>query len=206
MLQVIRTAARAWRDTRSKRAILQSDPALGPALAIKTHMKPQELQTLYRLAAHASTALEIGSYLGASACAISAGFKSPQTGKTLVCIDTWQNDAMTEGAIDTAAAFKENTKQFQSVIVPVRAWSTEAVGEVSRIVHQLDLLFIDGDHSFEGASADWTSYKHFLRPGSWVAFHDVGWAEGVQKTVNDLVKPMTNEQHTHPNLWWGRIA
>jgi hypothetical protein len=38
---------------------------------------------------------------------------------------------------------------------------------------QLDFLFIDGDHSYEGAKADFEDYKGFVRPGGLIAFHDI---------------------------------
>ena len=34
------------------------------------------------------------------------------------------------------------------------------------------LLFIDGDHSYEGVSADWTHWREVLEPGGHVLFHD----------------------------------
>jgi len=37
----------------------------------------------------------------------------------------------------------------------------------------LDLLFLDGDHSYEGVKADWNDYRGFVRPGGLVAFHDI---------------------------------
>ncbi len=38
---------------------------------------------------------------------------------------------------------------------------------------QVDFLFIDGDHSEEGAEADYKNYKRFVRPGGLIAFHDI---------------------------------
>lgn len=37
----------------------------------------------------------------------------------------------------------------------------------------LDLLFIDGDHSYEGARADYECYAHLVRPGGLIAWHDI---------------------------------
>lgn len=37
----------------------------------------------------------------------------------------------------------------------------------------LDLIFIDGDHSYDGAMADFNAYRPFLKPGGWIAFHDI---------------------------------
>jgi predicted O-methyltransferase YrrM len=37
----------------------------------------------------------------------------------------------------------------------------------------VDLLFIDGDHSYEGAKSDFLRYRSLVRPGGIVAFHDI---------------------------------
>jgi O-antigen/teichoic acid export membrane protein/predicted O-methyltransferase YrrM len=37
----------------------------------------------------------------------------------------------------------------------------------------LDVLFIDGDHSYEGVRADYERYSHLVRPGGLIAFHDI---------------------------------
>lgn len=36
----------------------------------------------------------------------------------------------------------------------------------------LELLFVDGDHSYEGAKADFTRWREFVRPGGHLLFHD----------------------------------
>jgi predicted O-methyltransferase YrrM len=37
----------------------------------------------------------------------------------------------------------------------------------------LDLLFIDGDHTYEGVKQDFADYAPLVRPGGLVAFHDI---------------------------------
>lgn len=37
----------------------------------------------------------------------------------------------------------------------------------------VDLLFIDGDHSYEGVKADLAHYRRFVRPGGLIVFHDI---------------------------------
>ena len=50
----------------------------------------------------------------------------------------------------------------------------QAVDDIlNRGREQLDFLFIDGDHSYEGVKLDWHDYRKFVRPGGLVAFHDI---------------------------------
>jgi cephalosporin hydroxylase len=38
---------------------------------------------------------------------------------------------------------------------------------------KVDFLFIDGDHTEQGVTADYNDYKEFVRPGGLIAFHDI---------------------------------
>jgi predicted O-methyltransferase YrrM len=42
----------------------------------------------------------------------------------------------------------------------------------------LELLFVDGDHSYEGAKADYERWRAFVRPGGHLLFHDAVDAGG----------------------------
>lgn len=50
------------------------------------------------------------------------------------------------------------------------------VQNVERILGEkkLDFLFIDGDHTYQGVKMDYEMYKHFVKPGGYIAFHDIG--------------------------------
>jgi cephalosporin hydroxylase len=37
----------------------------------------------------------------------------------------------------------------------------------------LDVLFIDGDHRYEGVKQDFLHYRHFVRGGGFILFHDI---------------------------------
>jgi len=170
---------------------------------ICTHLTRSEKKKLFELASKLPSggfALEIGSYLGASACFISAALDK---NSKLICIDTWQNDAMSEGMRNTSLEFDENTKIFKEKIIKIRGYSTEVVDKVANITSTIHLLFIDGDHSYEGCKADWDLYKRFLVSGSCVVFHDIGWAEGVIKVVEEDVKPNLRSFDSLPNMFWG---
>jgi len=175
--------------------------------SIISHLTVPERIVLYRLVSDRdiSACLEIGSYVGASAYFIAAGLAKHKRGGKLCCIDTWNNDAMTEGQRDTYAEFTRNTAAYADYIIPVRGFSTEVVEQAASQVTQPHLLFIDGDHGYTGVKADWDAYKAFLKPGSVVVFHDWGWAEGVKQVIEEDVKPLVAHCDSLPNMWWGTI-
>jgi predicted O-methyltransferase YrrM len=173
--------------------------------SIFTHLTSQEKRKLFELAQRLppnSFAVEIGSYLGASACFIAAGLKS---NSKLICIDTWKNDAMSEGYRDTKEEFINNTKRFSDKIIMIQGFSKDVVDQVKKITTAIDFLFIDGNHSYEGVKTDWDLYSPLLKSGSCVVFHDYGWAEGVIRVVEEDVKPMLESFDSLPNMFWGYI-
>jgi predicted O-methyltransferase YrrM len=180
-------------------------PKLFPAFKVRSHLTFKERVQLYKLSRNLKWIAEIGSYVGASSCCFGVAVKEYQLGK-IICIDTWKNDAMTEGEMETRLEFDKNTMNFREFIVPICGFSTDVVDQVKSYTSYLDLLFIDGDHSYEGVKADWDSYKSLLRVGSIVVFHDFQWAKGVQKVINEDVLPFVESSDSLPNLWWGKIG
>jgi cephalosporin hydroxylase len=51
----------------------------------------------------------------------------------------------------------------------------ETVEQVRKAVEarQIDLLFIDGDHRYPGVRSDFLAYRHLVREGGLIAFHDI---------------------------------
>lgn len=184
--------------------LVATHPLLKEAFSVASHLTNEERVTLFTLSKNLNYILEIGSYIGASTCCFGAALKTTGSGK-VICIDTWKNDAMTEGNRDTWLEFLHNTASYQDHIVPIRGFSTDVVADVDSCVTSLDLLFIDGDHSYDGVKADWESYKHFLQPGSIVVFHDSGWAEGVKRVIEEDVTSRVQSSDCLPNMWWGVI-
>jgi predicted O-methyltransferase YrrM len=188
-------------------------PSVRGLFDIQTHLTDREKLALFQIARNASkdraqpiSIVEVGAYLGASSAFLAAGLAGGR-GQVL-CIDTWNNDTMSEGGRDTMREFVANTMRFAAVIHPVRGWSTDAevVDEVARRAGEIDVLFIDGDHSYDGAIADWNTYAPLLAPDAIVAMHDIGWADGVQRVVADYIRPRVVRERRLPNLWWGQLG
>jgi hypothetical protein len=67
--------------------------------------------------------------------------------------------------------------------------SSYAVGKVYSHVSNIDMLFIDGEHSYSAVLADWLLYAPLVQPGGLVAFHDCQSTDGdggVKRFLEDL--------------------
>jgi len=169
---------------------------------IFTHMTGEELFKLHFFASslqEESVFVEIGSYLGASSIFIASGLNESSK---LYCVDTWQNDAMTERNRDTFLQFVKNVKKYKTRIIPIRKTSVDAAKNFDL---KIDALFIDGDHSYEGVKEDVSTWLSKMKSNSLIVFHDSGWAEGVQRVIKEDIKPITYCEGNLPNLYWAWI-
>lgn len=174
-----------WSDDVALRIILRRY-GVEHALKIPTYTSSTELRTLYNLARtrhHGAFALEIGSYLGASACYLGAGLA--RIDGLLFCVDTWSNETMPEGVRDTFAEFNLNTAGISSRLRIVRKKS-ECL-EAADILTPLELVFIDGDHSYSATKEDFQRIAPWLSLNGIVAFHDCCTHEGVSQTLGEAL-------------------
>ena len=98
------------------------------AWKIFTHLTWEERLLLYYLGLQqkpGSQFLEVGSYLGASASFLAAAARELGGGARVHCVDTWQNEGMTEGYRDTWEEFKTNTEPYAEMILHHRGRSVE---------------------------------------------------------------------------------
>lgn len=69
--------------------------------------------------------------------------------------------------------------------------SNEAVRIWNR---KIDVLFIDGDHSYKGCMDDWKNFSPFVKPGGWVVFHDCDdTSPGVEQVFDEIGKGWKNK-------------
>lgn len=171
---------------------------------ITTHLTKDEKFKLQEMAmaTRGSIYVELGSYLGASSCFIASGIQSAGVSAKFFCVDTWANEGMAEGSRDTYSEFLENTAAFDNIIVPLRGKSEEIAQNFDK---EIDFLFIDAGHDYENVSTDVRLWFPKLKSGALVIFHDTGWAEGVQRVVNEYVRTVAYDEGELPNMYWGRV-
>ena len=84
--------------------------------------------------------------------------------------------------------------QARLVVVGAAAPNTETTKDALEQIlagRAIDLLFIDGDHTYEGVRADFEMYSPLVRAGGLVGFHDT--------------LPHTKAQHCHVDQFWNEI-
>ncbi len=88
-----------------------------------------------------------------------------------------------ENQKDRVFAFRENTNRFygrfilddsKSKFIFGKSHDPSSLEKLDIILNnkKLDLLFIDGDHSYKSVLADYLLYKDFVNEGGIIAFHD----------------------------------
>jgi|SaaInlV_100m_DNA_2_1039680.scaffolds.fasta_scaffold02887_6 predicted O-methyltransferase YrrM len=67
-----------------------------------------------------------------------------------------------------------NTSESKIGLIKGNSKSKKVIAELCRHFdyESVDLLFIDGDHSYAGVKADFENYSKFVRPGGWIVLDD----------------------------------
>jgi predicted O-methyltransferase YrrM len=160
---------------------------------------------LYQLAADApvnAQVVEIGSWMGASTCFLAAGLKGD--GAKIYAVDNFQGLSLCGedvawyqrhfqklGTGSTLDIFNANFAALglSARTEPVVNDSLAAAQSLTDKLGTIDLMFIDGDHSYEGCKADIEAWLPFMKQGGVMAFHDFGSrASGVTKAIFETIK------------------
>lgn len=169
---------------------------------IYTTVIPKELERLHELAKGKKICVEIGSYLGASARAISHGFNPDQI---LYCIDIWESDISKRFDPPSGTIYENFLKNTEGYnVFPIRSYSKDAVFFFIKSNLEIDFLFIDGDHSKEGIQIDWDCYYPLMKRGGVMVFHDYAW-ETIRNLVHRQVEAgKLKGLEAMTNMCWGR--
>src|ERR1017187_7341897 len=127
-----------------------------------TTTRPTELACLEDHAKGAKIAVVVGSYMGASAGRIASVLGS---GGKCYCVDPY----IRAEAMQAVCLRHLRRAGLMPRIVMLRMTGGEARLILPR---QVDFIFVDGDHSWDGIRTDWALVKECLRLGGKVCFHD----------------------------------
>ena len=130
---------------------------------------------------------EIGTYKGGTTCLLACA------GAWIDTIDNYSSktfDNYKHNPADDVKCLLEDHK----VLDRCQVWVKDTRKMNNESLHEYyDLLFIDGDHSYEGVKADYNNWIHTLKVGGQLIFHDSCIAregatgcEGVMKFVEEL--------------------
>jgi len=159
-----------------------------------------------------SQILEIGSWKGKSTFCLAKGLKSG----VVHAIDPFNADGE-EGSIQDYSVKKSNTDlegiftknlTDRKVINKVKTHKGYSSAFINNF-KEIDLLFIDGDHSIDGAKFDYENYAKLLKKGGYLIFHDYFPQRkqfGPVWVVNNLVQPSKEFEFIdlYDSLWVGR--
>lgn len=138
--------------------------------------------------------LEVGSYFGLSTICIA------QSAKSVVAVDTHDGRA-TAIPQNTYETFRGNIERHG--VKNVGAFVGTLAGYAENApAGAFDLIFIDGDHSYEGVAADIGAALPLLAPGGLIAFHDYRSEidPGVTRAVDELIGAGGELLATHESL------
>lgn len=154
-----------------------------------TSTTPAEQRVLMSCAAGKKRVVEIGTDEGANSLNLRSAM---DPGGTLYLVDPYPPGRLGVN-FSQFIAQREVSKSANGRVLFVRKSSHEAALEWSE---SIDFLFVDGDHSREGALRDWLDWSPFVPAGGLIAFHDAnvfpgGWTDassGPVQVVAEIIE------------------
>jgi len=202
-------AKKPWRiGTRAKLLLrgLRYKPLL-PYASIDGWLTVDEAITLYELSRalphEQPLAVEIGCWQGKSSVCLASGLAGKFRPR-LCCIDPF--DASGDGA--SAPTYGERAEQVGGALRQTfeanlrEAGLRELIDVKQGFSHEhaqqwrdpIDLLFVDGDHSYDAVRRDFEDWAPRIRPGGYLVLHDVVHPvhQGPRRVVQELVEADRN--------------
>jgi cephalosporin hydroxylase len=141
--------------------------------------------------------VEIGAYAGGSSCLM-----LQRQDTTVISIDLGE-PIPKEVLFENIIKYKNNNNYYKfiqgnSQLIETKNKLNEALSN-SRILgysNKIDILFIDGDHSFNGVIADFTMYSDLVSVGGYIVFDDYNdsvYSPEVKEAVNDMLSSRFND-------------
>lgn len=137
--------------------------------------------------------VEVGIWKGKSICFLGELLKQCNKTPKVFAVDTFKgtpNDEIQQKEIQnlggsTLSLFKSYLKDLslENLIIPLELDSIEASKKFQD--NSIDIIFIDGDHSYEAVRKDLQAWFHKMKNNSIMSGHDF-WHEPLRKAVEDF--------------------
>lgn len=147
--------------------------------------------------------IEIGSYLSYSSIIMASAFNKKKDRK-LYAIDPFDREKGWENGSSDDWIYKECSQlefarkvigqcELNNSIELIRGYSNHVIGKFEN-VSNIGLIFIDGDHSYEGCESDLKLYAPKLSKEGYLLLHDYNSAghPGVKKAVDNFLTKNVN--------------
>lgn len=131
--------------------------------------------------------VEIGCYAGATACLM-----LHKKNINVISIDLGFPISK-EIVSENINIFNKNENYYK--YIQGNSNSNNTLIELKNITEKIDILFIDGDHSYQGVLSDFLMYADLVAPGGYVVFddyNDIQHSPEVKPAVNQIVNNFKN--------------
>jgi cephalosporin hydroxylase len=148
------------------------------------------------------TYVEIGCFAGGSACLM---LQRPNT--QVISIDLG-SPIPPETVYNNVKKLNKFNNQYD--YLKGNSQTYEMVDNLKKIISEIDILFIDGDHSYQGAMNDFLLYEGLVKSGGYIVFDDYNDSQHspeVKIAVDDIVSAITGTYDiigTLPNTFGAR--
>lgn len=149
--------------------------------------------------------VEVGAYAGGSSCLM---LQRPNT--TIISIDLGE-PILKADVLENVIKYKNNNNYYKyiqgnSQIVETKNKVIEVLSNSRALGYsnKIDLLFIDGDHSYSGVTADFVMYSDLVNVGGYIVFDDYNddvYSPEVKQAVDALLPNLADYEiiSTLPN-------
>lgn len=137
------------------------------------------------------TYLEIGAYCGGSASLVSTNKNVTK----VYSIDIG-NPISKETPIKNVNRFKHDNCYYE--YIQGDSMSNNVIDLVKSKIEKVDILFIDGDHTYNAVINDFNNYKDLVNEGGFIVFDDYNdkkHSPQVFPAVNDIVKTLDTDEY-----------
>ena len=137
------------------------------------------------------TYMEIGAHAGHTACLM----LSHPCPTSVYCVDGCDPPS--------ATLIQSNLARFSSpesaaTLITERSDSDVVASRLRASGVEVDLLFINGDPSYQGIRRDWVIYQQFLKPGGFVVFdnyNDEVYTPEARRAIDDIVRSLSDKEY-----------